>query len=257
MAADTQNIPVTQGSSKVRLVARDGRYRETATTRSLRMQNLRNEIPDATYNRLMSTGAGTGGNELSDYYIEFDTTPDISESGSVSYFEAGEIRGPGSIMFYMGSPARNFTITAKLVARNAAEAERVSKQIHVLKSWRQPESYTGGINAGTPTILYLQGYGKMFKDIPVVITDLNIDFSSEFDYISSSESSNIGGVQARDKNQDGKKEYNPVVMKYDASVPIITPVTISLKEARSVEGDLEGLETFDILKYRTGELYGW
>lgn len=267
-----------QGKGKIRLIAKKGRFRETEFVKGQRelIQNstlgARSGDPelaaaspvarDRANNKLLY-GEGT-----ENYYIEFDATPDITESGSVAYFEAGEIRGPGSILMYMGSPSRTFSINAKLIARNQNEALRVSKQIHILKSWRMPESYTGGFAAGTPTILYLQGYGKMFKDIPVVMTDLSIELSSEHDYIStggqetlsyieqvaSVELDELGNRKERDRNKD---RFVPRQTIYDSFVPIITTVSISLKEARSVEADFDGLETFDILKYRTGNLVSW
>ena len=238
-------------SKKVRLMAKKGRYQETAATNRMRtaLNHFRN--PGNEFEFIVQQGvkgrseaaarAGIAkqqeaaanellnGEGLSDYYIEFDATPEVTESGSASYFEASDIRAPGSVVVYMGSPSRNFTINAKLIARDMAEAQRVFKQIHVLKSWRMPESYTGGFNAGTPAVLYLDGYGSMFKQIPVVMTDLSIEFPSEFDYI-----------------QNG-----------EMIVPIITSVSISLKEAHASEKNIDGMEGFDILQYRTGTLKGW
>lgn len=272
-----------QGKGKVRLIAKKGRFRETdytADLRNLRESTSYNESVDAhggsvekataaaekrrtegtkAINNLLLAGEG-----LENYYIEFDATPDITETGSVSYFEAGEIRGPSSILMYMGSPSRSFTINAKLIARNAAEAIRVDKQIHILKSWRMPESYTGGIDAGTPSLLYLQGYGKMFKDIPCVMTDLSFDFSSEHDYVGAG-TTNLQyreDVSTASFSDDGQRiEYIKSKANrnndYETFVPIITPVSITLKEAHSVEGELSGLEGFDILKYRNGVLPNW
>ena len=241
-----------QGNGKVRLIAKKGRFRETDFTNRIRdlmanstytgygetpqqqAQSVLNQANAANgvYNNALLNGYG-----LENYYIEFDATPEITESGSASYFEASEVRGPGSILMYMGSPSRNFSINAKLIARNAWEARKVDAQIHILKSWRMPESYTGGIDAGTPATLFLQGYGKMFKDIPVVMTDLSIEFSSEHDYL---------------KTGDGS-----ATVAGGTAVPVITTVSISLKEAHSTEGNVDGLDGFDILKYRTGNLAAW
>lgn len=256
-----------QGNGKVRLIAKKGRYQDDANSQRLRRLVQAGADPSILTDPVKARdylGSGVNAADIvSNYYIEFDVTPDITEAGSVSYFEAGDIRGPGSILMYMGSPARNFTISAKLVARNAAEAIRVNKQIHILKSWRQPESYVGGLADGTPTLLYLQGYGKMFKDIPTVMTDLSIEFSSEHDAIAVTGQEYAGSVNSETYTEylDGRSRQRtkstPVVTHYDSAVPIIVPVSISLKEARSVEGDLEGFDTFDIIRYRNGTLVGW
>lgn len=174
-----------------------------------------------------------------DYYVEFATSPEMSESGSVMYAEISDIRAAASILWYQGTPSRNFSINAKLVSRTRDEAAYNARIIHVLKSWRMPETLRGqgGIGKGTPTVLYLQGYGDMYKDIPVVMTDLSIEFPSEHDYIRAG----------------------------DSIVPIITQVSISLKEAHSLAGAVGGpkssigepFKQFDIVEYRSGTLKGW
>lgn len=243
------------GKGKIRLIAKKGWYKETATT--ARLRNLVDHGADPAIladptKALDYTDADAAPN----YFVEFDVTPDITESGSVSYVEESEIRGPGSILMYMGSPSRNFSINAKLVARNIQEAKKVSTIIHILKSWRQPETYVGGVGVnGTPAVLYLQGYGNMFKDIPVVMTDLSIDFSSEHDAIAyGSDNFEVNYVYGSEK--EGNKVITTRTREIESAVPIIVPVSISLKEARAIE-DVDGLDEFDILKYRTGKLMGW
>lgn len=270
----------TQGIGKVRLIAKKGRSSENVDTGRFRdLAQPRNGASDAE-NKLRKQYAANlllNGAGLEDYYVEFENTPEITESGSASYYEMGEVRGPGSILMYMGSPSRSFTISAKLISRNVVEAETNQVYIHRLKSWRQPESYTGGVDAGTPALLHLQGYGKMFKDIPVVMTDLSIEFSSEYDYISTGPSfvtyeqgsdavvlnkdGSVNGIKTKAKNEAADKDNGgPVVLTASfaaSAVPIITSVSITLKEARAVEGNVDGLEGFDILKYRTGTLQSW
>lgn len=261
-----------QGDGKVRLIAKKGLFQEDGSAARMRQLVLNQAIRNNLAKGGVAVGPNNFENDMKDafnaittnYFVEFDVTPDITESGSVSYFEASDIRGPASILMYMGSPSRTFSISAKLVSRTPAEAARNQKYIHTLKSWRMPESYVGGINAGTPTLLYLQGYGKMFKDIPVVMTDLSIELSSEHDFIGAGVSSFTGTEILKQNviNEDGTS-FNIIQQKataaktYKSFVPIITPVSITLKEAHSVEGDLDGLEGFDILKYRNGELVNW
>jgi hypothetical protein len=277
-------ITQSQGAGKVRLIAKAGRFRVDSESANAERHAMR--LLQFASSRKSSAGvmaiheknlADAQSKGLEDYYVEFDVTPDITESGSVSYYEEGNIRGPSSILMYMGSPSRTFSINAKLVARTPSEARVAQKKIHLLKSWRMPESYAGGVVSGSPALLYLQGYGKMFKDIPVVITDLSIDFSSEYNAITTGESGeDLLSSMARGYSVDGKgvtveggKDAKgnqlppPMVSRqfeYQGSataVPIIVPVNISLKEAHSVEGSLEGLEGFDILNYRNGILHGW
>lgn len=243
-----------QGTGKIRLLARNGLFRDDAAT--ARYLDLAKRIRgvEAQTGGMTDDQAATHYNDIeqvkssvltdsdeakaakSNYYIEFDATPEITESGSAMYAEASDIRAPSSILWYQGSPSRTFSISAKLIARTVSEASRVADQIHVLKSWRMPETEVGGVALMTPpTLLYLQGYGNMFKDIPVVMTDLSFDLPSEHDYIRASNGNDV---------------------------PIITQVSITLREAHAVDLDGianlgSGFKQFNILDYRLGRLKGW
>lgn len=291
-----------QGKGKVRLIARGGRYAESEYTTNLRRKVLSEGMPAESFGAIMGSGAdffkdkktSDAAKEAAevgrgDYWVEFEVTPDITESATATYYEEASIRGPASIMMYTGSPSRSFSISAKLVARNVTEAKKVSEQIHRLKSWRMPESYEGGFAQKAPAVLLLQGYGKMFKDIPVVMTDLSIEFTSEFDYISIGESviddspyasmsdeeyakangpeQGTGTVAPADSSLDTLEvtaKKLPPSTKITSAVPIIVPVSISLREVHNVdifeegvEDPFTGLSTFDILKYRNGNLGSW
>lgn len=170
----------------------------------------------------------------SNYYITFDVSPDINESASANYAELSDIRAPASILIYTGSPSRTFSINTKLVSRTVDEAAYNTRVLNVLRSWRMPEALTGGFNQAIPTILSLDGYGSMFKAIPVVMTSLTIDIQSEFDV--------IGGQS---------------IGNAPAFVPIVVPVSISLKECHNTEADYDALNQFDIVKFRAGTLEKW
>lgn len=239
-----------QGKGKIRLIARNSLYRDSASYR--RWQELDKQLngPDpfaipssdriAAINEFTSLTSRVMA-ERGNYFVEFAVSPDVSESGGVSYAEISDIRAASSVLWYQGTPSRNFNINAKFISRTPEEAFKASFYVHCLKSWRMPETIkstigfsttlgNSGIGGGTPTTLYLQGYGDMYKNIPVVLTDLNIELSSEHDFI---------------------KKNDNIMM------PIVTTVTISLKEAHSLEGNVDGFEEFDIVKYRNGTLQGW
>lgn len=168
---------------------------------------------------------------LSNFYIDFDATPDINESGSANYNDISEIRAPASIMIYSGTPSRTYQINAKMFSRTQEEARRTEKKLNVLRSWRMPEALTGGFAVAVPAILELSGYKEMFKNIPVVMTNLSIDFSSEFD-----------SIRAR---------------RSDTPIPIVVPVSITLREIHNSEDNLSALEKFDIANFREGTLPNW
>lgn len=157
--------------------------------------------------------------------VIFDVQPSTTETGSVSYFEIGDIRQAANMLVYMGSPSREFSINGRFVSRSVSEAEKNLKYVRHLRSWRMPEKETDGINLKTPSRLRLKGYGNWFNAIHVRITSLTIEMPEDVDYI-----------------RAGK-----------ADVPIVWPVTVSLKETRSIDE----LRQFNINSFREGTLGGW
>jgi hypothetical protein len=228
------------------------------------------------------------GKNLSSPYnsVVFFVTPDISESRSVNYAEISDVRLPASILIWMGSPSRNFSLNAKFIARSKAEADVAFRNVNLLKSWCVTNSIIGpegtitatsqkdylqeidptnpadvpavnnqdgtGPNAppandqktaykvngalfsDTPEVLGLEGFAGQFRKIPVVITSLNINYSSEVDYIANSR-----GVL----------------------VPILQEISISLKEAREITSgpnqSAGAIDTFNLTKFKQGLLDFW
>lgn len=158
--------------------------------------------------------------------VIFDVQPIVSESGSATYAPIDDIRQAASMLIYMGSPSRDFSITAKFVSRTEAEANTNKKYVQTLRSWRMPETAGGDFNLTTPSRLTLLGLNGWFNQVAVRMTNLTIESPDDVDYIQAT---------------DGTR------------VPIVWPVTISLKEARSPAN----LQEFNIEQFRRGELPEW
>lgn len=158
--------------------------------------------------------------------VIFDVQPIVSESGSATYAPIDDIRQAASMLIYMGSPSRDFSITAKFVSRTRIEATQNSRYVQLLRSWRMPEATGGDFNITTPSRLTLLGLNGWFNQVTVRMTNLTIESPDDVDYVQS---------------YDGQK------------VPIVWPVTISLKEARSPTN----LTEFNIEQFRRGELPEW
>lgn len=178
---------------------------------------------------LSSSGQAAKANRLgnSSGIVEFEVQPTVSETASASYAPVDDIRQAASMLIYMGSPSREFSITAKLVSRTKREAELAWKKVQILRSWRMPEaSGNNSFNAKSPSRLTLSGLSGWYNQIAVRMTNLTIENPEDVDYI---------------------KSYSG----YD--VPIVWPITISLKEARSPNE----LKRFDIISFRQGRLEKW
>ena len=189
--------------------------------------------------RLVSTAVArnpSGQNNTGMEQVEFNLSPEISESKLVIYAEINDIRQAASILIYGGSPSRKWNITAKFLSRTPEEANSTWKSIQLLRSWTNPDTnYKYGIDTATPHVLRLYGYGRTWQGIPVVITSLSTDYPTDMDYIPAA--TTVDGV----------------TYEYGTLVPVIQTVTIQLTEART---PIE-LEKFNLEKFKLGVLPEW
>jgi len=207
-------------------------------TSDLRTQGRLPDVTRTRYAPIIPDGADDEDVIDSTEYEEvvvFESTPEVQEQAQTLYISLDEIRSAGSLMVYMGSPGRTFQINHKFVSRTTKEATKTWKAMNILRSWRMPKTSNsngdqiggfGVAETNVPTILNLFGYGRTFKGIPTVMTNLSIDWNSESDYI---------------------KCLNK------SDVPIILPVSISLKEVRTIEE----LKSFNLKEFKEGDLIWW
>lgn len=153
--------------------------------------------------------------------VTFEITPQLTESGTVSTVDIGEIRSAGSIIVYLGSPARTFSISATFVSRTMAEASETFRAINLLKAWRMPQS-----NNDEPETIRLFAYDKTLKGIPCMMQSLNIEWGDDVDYIPAANGANV---------------------------PIIQKVSIGLKEVRN----WDDIQKFDYVNFKQGTLDQW
>lgn len=179
---------------------------------------------------VQSTGNNSGpedGDFDNQNTVKFHATPQIQEVGTASWNEMTEVRAPASILTYMGSPSRTFSISAKFISRTKKEADRTFRYVNLLRSWRMPYlDGSGNWGSAEPEVLHLFGYGNTFRGIPVILRTLNLDLNDEVDYIKSTNNSDI---------------------------PIIWPVTLSLQEIHTIKD----FDTFKIKDFSQGILPWW
>jgi len=206
-ATDAEERELIEGLTGIRQISLIGRAEE----------EVQDDLAAAKNRRL---GKNTG-------VVTFSVQPIISETGTATYLPIDDIRQAASMLIYMGSPSREFSINAKFVSRTKQEADTAWKYVQILRSWRKPEAPKNNeFNMKSPSRLSLRGFSGWFNEIPVRLTSLNSEMPDDVDYIKSH-----GG-------QD---------------VPIIWPVTLSLKESRSPTE----LQDFNIEDFRTGKLGEW
>lgn len=178
--------------------------------------------------------------------VIFDVSPTISETREAQYVNE-PMPGPVGMVMYMLTGNRTFTIGARFVSRTVQEANTTYAATNVLRSWLLPQGQDGtDSKAGRPPILRLNGYKQQFFNIPVVLTNLSINFSEDVDYI----------------------EIEKIAM-----VPIIQTVDITVIESHrtstariSKGGKISGVkergggygqDEFNLADFKAGKLHGY
>ena len=154
--------------------------------------------------------------------VRFLATPNIDVNSQATYSEIADIRQAASILIYVGSPGRVIGLNGRLISRTVEEADLNFIYLNRLRAWRMPVRDRDS----TPEILRLWGYNKIFRGIPVVIQSLSETWSDEYDTITASNG---------------------------AHIPIILPITLSLKEAQNKDE----LKNFKYEDFKNGTLEKW
>lgn len=180
---------------------------------------------------------------LNNHVAAFKSAPDIIESRRANYKSVDPVHMPGAIQVYSNSSPRTWNVSAlKLFSRNGAEAEHNLALVNLLRSWMMPffgqsntrgrDGYEDDLLGAPPEVLSFSAYSSNQSDgqitnirnVPVVITNLSIPYSTDVDYI-----------QTELTNQP---------------FPTVMSIDMELIEAHS---PLE-LEKFDIIDFRNGRL---
>lgn len=182
-----------------------------------------------------------GRSAISNEIVFFNVSPVVTESRSVDYVDQA-LPGPIGLVIYKLTGNRRYSISGKFVSRTLTEAENTFGYINLLRSWLVPATDNKNGFAGAPPILRLNGYQNHFLNIPVVLSELTINFPNEVDYIE---------------------------VKDIAMVPIIQTVDITLIEAHGTRlnvgaGIIESGELvsdfkseFNLAKFKEGTLQGY
>jgi len=207
--------------------------------------------------------------------VTFEVTPGFTENGNVDYSAVQPVHMPGSVQVYRYTQARTFSITAKLISRNSADALRNMKYLQTLRSWRYPffgnsgtnirqqsqaDSTTAvnrirnGVSSGSggtellgapPELLYLYAYSTQSNDSRDSSTGNNVNINRVPVVLTS-----LGITYPEDCDYisidvDVNNNTEPFPVKID--------VTVSLTESHSPNE----FEKFDLVAYKTGNLVGF
>lgn len=165
--------------------------------------------------------------------VILDVSPTITESRSSSYADEG-LPAPNGIVVFEVVNNRKWSISARFVSRNIFEADTNFHNINLLKSWMIPQSSVNN-KFGRPPILRLNGYKEQFSNIPVVLTNITINYPEDVDYI------------------EGALGMVPIIQ----SVEFELTESHSLVSFQSLFSRSSESEEFDLVKFKQGNLPGY
>lgn len=184
-------------------------------------------------------------------YVVFEVMPDIQEQRQVQYETVAPPQFPGAFQKYRGTDSVQWTIQAKLVARNSKEASMNLLYISRLRGWtmpffgqKTPESLLGA----PPPVLTLRGYSKhLVGPIPVVLTGLSWSWPKEVDYVQAINPEAFKGMLGK-----SIEEIDSIITANSDLVPFpaVMDISISLVESLSTSQ----FNNFDLVAYYNGDM---
>jgi hypothetical protein len=132
-----------------------------------------------TDSRMLMPLLSTGG-------FVFPFNPSIIMAHSAHYSPNNPVHTNYTFNSFNYSTVDQIQITGDFFVQNGLEAEYWVAAVHYLRICTKMRYGEGSSDAGSPPpVVLLNGFGDfVFKNVPVVITNFNIDLQSEVDYVS-------------------------------------------------------------------------
>jgi hypothetical protein len=153
---------------------------------------------------------------------------------------------------YENSKVDAMTITGSFFCEDAVEAAYWIAAVHYLKSVTKM-AFGADTNAGAPPpVVKLNGYGDyVFKDVPVVITNFNVEMPNDCDYISTGLSAGApaAGVVSKVASAVGINLPGSSVAQGVAWAPVKSTITVTVQPLYS----REQVRNFSLDKFIKGD----
>lgn len=188
--------------------------------------------------------------------VIFPLTPSIIIQHAASYNAMAVTHNNYPFYAYASSEVPSFTITGEFPVQNYEDAQYWVAMLHFFRS--VTKMFFGGDDAlkgNPPPILQLNGYGNhVFNNVPVVVTNFNVDMRADVDYICTTQNTRAGegGINLMALYND----LNPgLVSNPDANstwAPALSTVTLQLQPIYS----RESVKKFNMRDFINGNLSG-
>jgi len=134
-------------------------------------------VPSFTSSQILAPLRNAGG-------AIFPYTPTIRISNSASYGKTSPIQQNFSFYNYENSTADSININAPFYCEDSEQAAYWVAMLHFLRSCTKMFSGEDDLGGNPPPILFFNAYGDfVFKNVPVVVTNVSVDLDGNSDYI--------------------------------------------------------------------------
>jgi len=189
--------------------------------------------------------------------VIFPLTPSIIIQHAASYNAMALTHSNYPFHAYSYSEVPSFTVTGEFPVQNSEDAQYWVAMLHFFRS--VTKMFFGGANdalkGNPPPILQLNGYGSyVFNNVPVVVTNFNVDMRADVDYICTTQNPGLG---AGNVNLSALyNDLNPGIIsnpnRNSTWAPALSTVTLQLQPIYS----RESIKKFNMRDFVNGRLNG-
>ena len=189
--------------------------------------------------------------------VIFPLTPSIIIQHAASYNAMSLTHSNYPFYAYGHSEVPSFTVTGEFPVQNFEDAQYWVAMLHFFRS--VTKMFFGGANdalkGNPPPILQLNGYGSyVFNNVPVVVTNFNVDMRADVDYICTTQNPRVGSGSV---NLSALyNDLNPGVIsnpdRNNTWAPALSTVTLQLQPVYS----RESIKKFNMRDFVNGRLNG-
>jgi hypothetical protein len=128
----------------------------------------------------------------------FPYTPTINIHGGAAYTPISTTHTNYKMQAYQNSDPGTIKITAPMMVEDPSQGLYWIAMVHYLRSLTKMFSGSDSKAGNPPPIIFLNGYGNyVFKNVPVVVTSMDVSLDAKCDYISVNVvGSAAGGIQS-------------------------------------------------------------
>jgi len=181
--------------------------------------------------------------------VIFPLTPSIIIQHAATYNPMALTHSNYNFYAYAHSEIPSFTVTGEFPVQNQEDAQYWVAMLHFFRS--VTKMFFGGANnslkGNPPPILQLNGYGSyVFNNVPVVVTNFNVDMRADVDYICTTQKT----------DQTSLSQMEPMINVMDDKnntwAPALSTVTLQLQPVYSKES----IKKFNMRDFVNGRLSG-